>query len=331
MTLKERKLYRSGRRNPNGYLFNPYDYFKNRRRAKIITVIVIISLVFEFLCLIGVISWPKLLTSFGLVDSVKKQDSNFVIYYLDTGQGDCTLVICDEEVLMIDTSTTNQFHNIRKHLFSLEIDTIDYLLITHQHDDHFGSATKIINGYTVSNFMMPALSYGNSVDSFTYDDLINTISVNNINHQSISSGDSFMLGSAYVEILAPMKQDKDINNMSVVAKITYGNTSFLFTGDSDKEVEKQLIRSNIDVTADVLSVGHHGSKTSSTAAFLSAVNPDFAIISCGDDNNYGHPTSETLANLEEIGVYPYITSVNGDITLTSDGNNITLISQKPSY
>ncbi len=328
MTLKERKLYRSGKRNPNRYFFNPFDYFYNRRKAKIICVVIVISLIFEFLCLIGVTNWPQFLSTMNFVDSVKKQESNFVVYYLDTGQGDCTLIICDDEVMMIDSSTVNQFYNIRKHLFALEFDVIDYLLITHQHDDHLGSATKIINRYSVSNIMMPKLSYDNNVDSLSYDNLINTISSHNINHKSVSCGDSFMLGSALVEILAPMKQDNNINNMSVMTKITYGNTSFLFTGDSEKEIEKQLLRADIDVSADVLRVSHHGSKTSSIDNFLSAVNPEYAIISCGDDNNYGHPSDETLKNFEEMGMLPYITAIHGDITVTSDGNKVEVIPEK---
>ncbi len=117
MTLKERKIYRSGKRNPNGYLPNPFDYFYNRCRAKVICVIIIASFIFELLCLIGITSWPRFLSSLNLVDSVKQQDSNFVIYYLDVGQGDCTLVVCDDEVMMIDSSTVNQFSNIRKHLY----------------------------------------------------------------------------------------------------------------------------------------------------------------------------------------------------------------------
>ena len=328
MTLKERKLYRSGKRNPNGYWFNPFDYFYNRRRAKIVCVILIVSFIFEFLFLIGVTSWPQVLSTLNLIDSVKKQDSNFVVYYLDTGQGDCTLIICDDEVMMIDSSTTNQFYNIRKHLYTLEIDVIDYLLITHQHDDHLGSATKIINHYCVSNIMMPKLSYENNVDSLSYDNLINTISNYNISCKTVSGGDSFMLGSALVEILAPMKQDNNINNMSVVTKITYGNTSFLFTGDSEEEIEKQLLRADIDVSADVLRVSHHGSKTSSTDNFLSAVNPKYAIISCGDDNNYGHPSDVTLKKFEEMGMLPYITAIHGDITVTSDGNKVEVTSEK---
>ncbi len=331
MTLKERKLYKSGKRNTNGYWFNPFDYFYNRKRVKIVCVVLIISLIFEFLYIIGVTSWTDLLYASGFVDSVKKQDSDFVVYYFDAGQGDCTLVICDDEVMMIDSSTINQAYSIRNNLYMLGIDTIDYLLITHQHDDHMGSASKIINHYSVSNVLMPKLSNENNVDSLTYDNLIKTISNKNINAKAISSGDSFMLGSALIKILAPMKQDKNVNNMSIVLKITYGNTTFLFTGDSEKEVEKQLLREGIDVSADVLSVGHHGSKTSSTDDFLFAVNPQYAIISCGKGNNFGHPSGDTLIKFEKMDIIPYITSVNGNITVTSDGNVVTVTPQKTGF
>ena len=331
MTLKERKLYKSGKRNPNGYSFNPFDYFDNKRRVVIVCVLITISLFFNVLCLFGFTSWQKLLSDTNLVDSVKQQDSDFVVYFLDVGQGDCTIVICDGEVLLIDSGTVNQAYNIRTHLFMLEIDKIDYLLVTHQHDDHMGSAAEIINHYSVSNILMPELSYDNNVNSPTYDNLIKTISNNNINTKAVSYGDSFMLGSAYVEIIAPMKKDNNINNMSVVTKITYGNNSFLFTGDCEKDVEKQILREGVDVSADVISVAHHGSKTSSSNNFLSAVNPKYAIISCGIDNNYGHPSLETLEIFEDFGMFPYITSVHGDVTVTSDGNNVTVISEKTVF
>ena len=331
MTLKERKLYKSGKRNTNGYRFNPFDYFYNRKRAKIVCVVLIISLIFEILCIIGVTSWTDLLYTSGIVDGVKKQDSDFTVYFLDSGQGNCAIVVCDDKVMMIDSSTVNQAYNIRNNLYMLGIDTIDYLLITHQHDDHIGSASKIINHYSVSNILMPKLSIQNNVDSLTYDNLIKTISNKNINAKAISNGDSFMLGSALIEILAPMKQDKNINNMSVVLKITYGNTTFLFTGDSEKDVEKQLLREGVDVSADVLSVGHHGSKTSSTDNFLFSVNPQYAIISCGKGNNFGHPSGDTIMKFEKMDIIPFITSVNGDITVTSDGNNVTVTPQKTIF
>ncbi len=330
MTLKERKIYISGKRNPNGYIINPFDYFNNRRRAKIICIILVVGLIIDALCLFGITSWRNIFSFTGIADSVKQQDSNFVVYYLDAGQSDCSIVICDDEVLMIDSGTVNQVNNIRTNLSMLEIDTIDYLLITHQHDDHMGGAAEIINHYSVSNILMPKLSEDNAVISMTYDNLINAISENKVTPISISYGDSFMLGSALVEIFSPMKQYDNINNMSVVTKITYENTSFLFTGDSEKEIEKQLLRVGADISADVLKVGHHGSNTSSTDNFLSAVNPDYAIISSGFDNSFGHPNDNVIERFEKIGIIPYITSINGHITVTSDGNKVTVIPEEVS-
>ena len=123
MTLNERILYIKGKRNPDGYRFNPFDYIKNRKRAKIICLIIAVGFVFEVLCLCGVTSWQQILSATNVVDSVKKQDSGFAVYYLDVGQSDCTIVVCDDEVLMIDTGTFNQSYTIRTNLYMLEIDT----------------------------------------------------------------------------------------------------------------------------------------------------------------------------------------------------------------
>ncbi len=327
MTLKERKLYKSGKRNPNGYPFNPFDYVENRYKVKFICLIIIVGLFFELLTLFGITSWQKLLSATNLVDSVKPQNSNFSVYYLDVGQGDCTIVICDDKVLMIDTGTINQFNTLRTNLYMLEIDTIDYMLLTHPHDDHIGSASEIISHYNVSTILMPSISSENFVTSLTYDNLIEKISENNVTPKSVSYGESFMLGSAVVEILSPIKQDDNINNMSVVAKINYGSTSFLFTGDSEKETEKQILREKYDVSANVLKVSHHGSNTSSTDAFISAVNPEYVIISAGSDNNYGHPTLDNVDKFNDLGIKQFITSFDGNITVTSDGDNLSIISE----
>lgn len=328
MTLNERILYIKGKRNPDGYRFNPFDYIKNRKRAKIICLIIAVGFVFEVLCLCGVTSWQQILSATNVVDSVKKQDSSFTIYYLDVGQSDCTIVVCDDETLMIDTGTFNQSYTIRTNLYMLEIDTIDYMLITHPHDDHMGSATEIMEHYKVSNILMPSLSVKNNVTYLTYTNLLNTIVEKSINPISVDRGDSFMLGSAKVEFLAPIKQDDNINNMSVVTKITYGETTFLFPGDAEDDVEKQILRNNLDVSADVLKLGHHGSNTSSSDEFISRVNPDYVIVSSGSDNNYGHPTLNNIEKLEKLSIKQYFTSVNGHITVTSDGENITIITQK---
>lgn len=327
---KEKRIYKSGKRNPNRYLFNPFDYFKNRNKAKIISIIIVVGLIFDFVCLLGYTSWKDLFSITGIVDGVKRAESDFAVYFLDSGQSDCTIVICDNEVLMIDSGTVNQVYNIRTNLFTLDIDKIDYLLITHQHDDHMGGASQIIKNYDVTNILMPKLSETNAVNSLTYNDLITSIAENNVIPKAISYGDTFMLGSAFVEILSPMKQYENLNNMSAVVKITYGNTAFLFMGDCEKEVEKNLLRVSADLSANVLKVSHHGSKTSSTNKFLAAVNPEYAVISCGSDNSYGHPSGDTLKKFEEIAIIPYISSINGHIIVTSDGNSVTVLPEKPS-
>ena len=327
MTLKEKILYIKGKRNPDGYGFNPLDYTANRKRTVFICLVIVAGLILEILCLCGATSWQKIFSATNVVRSVKQQDSNFAVYYLDVGQSDCTIVICNDEVLMIDTGTINQLNTIKTNLYMLEIDTIDYMLITHPHEDHMGSASEIIKDYNVLNILMPSLTVENYVPSFTYNNLLNVISENNVNPETVSYGDSFMLGSAVVEIFAPINQDDNFNNLSVVAKITYGDTSFLFTGDAEEEVEKQILREKADVSADALKAGHHGSNTSSTDEFISAVNPRYVIFSSGSDNDYGHPTLNNIEKFEKMGVEQYVTSVDGHITVTSDGKKISVITE----
>ncbi len=328
MIKKEKQIYKSGRKNPDGYSLISFMSFKKKIIFIIFVFSVIFSLIISFLHITDIFSWNKLLSTTGFIEGVKRQDSNFVIYYLDVGQSDCTIIVCDDEVLVIDAGTVNQVHNIKESLFSLEIEEIDYLLVTHQHDDHMAGASKLIEKYDVNNIIMPRLSKINSVDTLTYQDLINNISNRCVNPIEVSAGDSFMLGSATVQILSPQKQDDNLNNMSIVLKVTYGETSFLFQGDSEDDVEKQLLRSGYDLSANILKVGHHGSNTSSTNSFLETVNPDYAIISCGYDNNYGHPNSFVIERLEGNNITPYITSINGNITAISNGKSITIITEK---
>ncbi len=328
MKKGELKLYKSGRKNPNGYIFTRYVFFNNRRTPVIISIILAFSLVMSILTFTNVFTWNQLFSQTGIVEGVKRQDSNFSVYYLDVGQSDCTIIICDDEVLLVDTGTLFQVHNIRESLFSLEISEIDYLLITHQHDDHMSGATKIIEEYNVKNIIMPKLSDINSVDSLTYQDLIKTISANNVNPMTAAAGDSFKIGSANVDILAPIKQDDNLNNMSIVFKITYFDTSFLFQGDAEADVEKQIIFSGANILADVIKIGHHGSNTSTSESYLQAVNPKYAVISAGIDNIYGHPSTPVVSRLLTNNIEPLLTSYYGDIIINSDGKEITIIKQK---
>lgn len=326
MTKNEKAIYKSGRKNENGY--PRFQLTKKQKKllayAVVITIIGVIVYILDFT---GVSSISEIKNVFGAIDGVKPVGSDFAVYYLDVGQSDCTIVICDDKVLMIDCGTYNQLNTIRQSIHSLEIDKIDYMLITHQHDDHMGSAVNLIEDLTVKNFIMPRLMQSNNVESKAYNVLINTFDSKKINKIPAQDCKSFMLGEALVEILAPTVQSNNLNNMSVVLKITYGDTEFLFQGDAESKIENDLLRSDYDIDVDVLKVGHHGSKTSSTDKYLDATSPQIAIISSGYGNNYGHPNGTILERFEQEGITAFSTFLNGDITVSSDGKIITVYTQ----
>ena len=326
MTKNEKTIYKSGRKNENGY--PRFHLTKKQKKFVAYTiVIVIIGIIVYTLDFLGIASISEIKNTLGAIDGVKPVDSDFAVYYLDVGQSDCTIVICDDEVLMIDCGTYNQLNTIRQSIHTLEIDRVDYMLITHQHDDHMGSAIDLLDDVSVENIIMPKLTQTNNVTSKTYNVLINTINNKNINKITAQDCKSFMLGEALVEILSPTVQSNNLNNMSVVLKITYGDTEFLFQGDAESKIENDLLRSDFDIDIDVLKTGHHGSKTSSTDKYLDVTSPQIAILSSGYGNNYGHPNKTVLDRLEQKGIFAFSTFLDGDIAVSSDGEAITVYTQ----
>ena len=326
MTNKEKIIYKSGRKNDNGY--PKFQFTKKQKKfVRYFALISIVALVVYVLDFSGIASVSEIKNYLGVIDGVSLVNSDFAIYYLDVGQSDCSIVVCDDEVLMIDCGTYNQLNVIRQSIHTLEIDEIDYMIVTHQHDDHMGSATDLINDLSVKNFIMPKLTQTNNVTSKAYNVLINTLDNKKITKIPAQNCKNFMLGRALVEILSPSVQNNNLNNMSVVLKITYGNTEFLFQGDAESKIENDLLRSDYDIDVDVLKIGHHGSKTSSTDKYLEATSPDIAIISSGYDNNYGHPNGTVLNRLENDNIKAFSTFLDGDIAVTSDGETITVYTQ----
>ncbi len=326
MTKSEKAIYKSGRKNKTAYHFNIFTK-KQRKLIAYILAFLIFAISVFLLEITDTISLNQIKNTFGAIDGVTPVDSDFAIYYLDVGQSDCTIVTCDDEVLMIDCGTLNQLNTIRQSLLSLDIKKIDYMVISHQHDDHMGSATKIINDYNVENLIMPRLTQSNNVTSKTYNVLINTINDKNITKIPAQDCKEFMIGEARVEILSPNSQSNNLNNMSVVLKITYGETEFLFQGDSESKIENDLMRADYDIDVDVLKIGHHGSKTSTSSKYLEATSPEIAVISSGYDNNYGHPNGEILKRLDGSEITTFITSLNDDIVISSNGKKISVNTQ----
>lgn len=244
------------------------------------------------------------------------------VTFIDVGQADSILIQNDNENMLIDAGNNEDGDKLVDYFTSLNIDNFKYVVGTHPHEDHIGGLDNIINNFNIDYIYMPDVVTTTS----TFESVIDSIDNKNMKITIPQIGDNITLGSACIEIIYTGTDSSDLNNTSIVLKLTYGNTSFLFTGDATSEVEKQIV--NKDIKADVLKVGHHGSKYSSTLDFLEAVDPKYAVISVGLGNSYGHPADTTINNLNKLGINIYRTDELGTIVITSDGNNIEVNNYK---
>lgn len=236
------------------------------------------------------------------------------VHFVDVGQADCNLILLPTgQTMLIDAGNNDDADFICNYLDNLGIEKIDYLIGTHPHEDHIGSLDVVINNYEIGNVYMP----DSEADTKTYRDVVATLEYNQIDPVLTSAGLVFYDdGIIKAEAVAPVKAYEDINNSSIVVRLTYKDASFLFTGDAEAESEKDI---TADISADVLSVGHHGSSTSTCDDFLMRVDPMYAIISCGKGNDYGHPHYEVLEKLEEEDITIYRTDHDGTLICTTKG------------
>ncbi|WP_409969856.1 ComEC/Rec2 family competence protein [Bengtsoniella intestinalis] len=250
------------------------------------------------------------------------EDSTFEIIFLDVGQADAALVSCDGEYMLIDGGNVADSNLIYSVLDKRGITELSIVVGTHAHEDHIGGLSGALNYATADTILCPVTTYdSNAFENFAYyADLNGGITVPSV-------GDEYTLGSADIDILA-VNSDTDANNTSIVLKITYGETSFLFTGDAEYEAEQVLLNSGTDLSSTVLKVGHHGSDTSTSYLFLREIMPQYAVISCGEGNSYGHPTDAVLSRLRDADVTLYRTDLQGDIICTSDGQTVTVTTDK---
>lgn len=262
---------------------------------------------------------------FGLVAAA---NAELEIHYLDVGQGDSTILLCDGKVLMIDGGLPEYSQFIYSYLHNtLSIGHIDYMISTHPHNDHSGGLSAALNACTVGIVYSPVFYY----EDLGFMTLRRVLESNNQNFTIPLPGNEIQLGEATVQFLAPRKLHSKMNDNSIVVKVVYGETSFLFMGDAELEEEFELIESGYDLNATVLRIGHHGSNSSSSDAFLEHVTPEYAVISVGADNTYGHPNQEVLSLLNSMGVKVYRTDQNGTVICTSDGTDVFFAAEKEIY
>lgn len=242
------------------------------------------------------------------------------ISYIDVGQGDSALIQVNGKNLLIDAGTNESTNKLISYLDKQNIKKLDYVVATHPHEDHIGGMDTVIKKYDIGEFYAPK----KLANTKTFESMMNALKSKNLKINVAKAGVNLDLGkNVKCEMIAPNADNyEDVNNYSAVIKITYGNSKFLFTGDAEKLSEKEILNKNYDISADVLKVGHHGSSSSSSKPFLDKVTPKIAIISCGKNNDYGHPHRETMNELTKRKIQVYRTDVDGTIVLRSDGNKI---------
>lgn len=255
-------------------------------------------------------------------DDIKEdlpKDSSFSVKFIDVGQADSALVECDGHYMLIDGGNKGDSSLIYSVLKNSDISHLDIVVATHAHEDHIGGLPGAFSYAHSDITLCPVTSY----ESDAFDDLLKSANKKGGGITVPSVGDTYYLGSAVVTILG-VNSGSETNDTSIVLKIQYGDTSFLFTGDAERTAEQVILNSGCDLSSTVLKVGHHGSDTSTTYPFLREIMPQYAVISVGDNNSYGLPSDDTLSRLNDADVTVYRTDLHGDIVFASDGKSVTV-------
>lgn len=306
---------------------------KSLFKALIIAVVVIIAAI-TFSDVLGlpdfIPTWEELYSHAGIDNDSSSivTDGDLQVHYIDVGQGDSILVSCDGENILIDGGDTYAADAILGYLKKQEITKLDYVIATHPHADHIGSLDDVMDEIETESIIMPKIKDSEVPTTKVYERLLDAIDENDVNVIAAKPGDSYDIGSGVMEILAPVDDYDDLNNYSVVSRFVYGETSFLFTGDAEKQAENDILNLGEDVKADVLKLGHHGSSTSTGESWLDAVDPKICVMSLGEGNDYGHPHEEVLQSMEDYNLDYFRTDLNGNIVIVSDGKNLSVTTDR---
>lgn len=256
---------------------------------------------------------------------VQKAEGILSVHIIDVGQADSILLQCNGENLLIDAGNNDDNILVYDYLQKQGVKTLQYAVGTHAHEDHIGGLDYIIEKFTVETLLLPMQEQ----QTKTYQDVLDAADKKQLSVTRAKSGDSFSLGNCKVEVFGPVREDyKDLNDSSIVLKVTNGENAFLFTGDLSRDGEADIIEQAYDLRADVLKVGHHGSESSSSYVFLREIMPKYAVLSVGENNDYGHPHESVMSRLNDVGAAVYRTDTQGSILIESDGETISFYTQQ---
>lgn len=251
------------------------------------------------------------------------------VHFLDVGQAESILIKGPEANVLIDAGEKNNGDQVVRYLKQNDVTRLDYVIATHPHADHIGGMDTVLDVMRVETIIMPNLPDELVPTTQTYTDLLLAIEKNGAKPVYATPGNTCDLGGgSELTIFGPGAEYADLNNMSVMCRLEYGDTSFFFTGDAEAAAEGGALDYSRGVTSDVLSVGHHGSNTSSSEEFLDAVSPRIAVISCGTDNSYGHPHREVIEALTARNARILRTDLNGTVVIESNGKRLSVTTER---
>lgn len=249
--------------------------------------------------------------------TLKEDTNNLKVYFIDVGQGDCILIEKNNKYALIDAGNNRDGKKLVNYFKELGITSFKYVIGTHPHEDHIGGMDDIIKNFNIEHYLMPDLT----IPTPTFEEVLKQLEIKNIKYEVPEINSKFKLGDAKFTTIFLDKNEEDLNNSSIVLKLTYKNVSYLFMADAEKSVEAKIL--DKDIKSDVLKVSHHGTKYATTNEFLNVVKPTYSVISVGKNNDYGLPKQEILNRLRNKGIKVYRTDTKGTIISTTDGEGIS--------
>lgn len=292
---------------------------KRKGKPSILTIVILVVI-----ALLGVKE-----TGLVNIDNTKLTNSNLdgevYVHFIDVGQGSSTLIQQGKNGILVDSGLSDYGDTVSDFIKTCGVTNLEYVIATHPHDDHIGSLPQVMDDFTVGKIIMPELEEFNTPTTRVYERLVDYIIDNEIDVYAAEFGDIYEMDDVKLQILGPVEQVKDLNDMSVICKVYTGESSFMLLGDAEKEELSSVYEYNykygIDFESDVLLMGHHGSSTSIYKPFLNVVGAETAVISCGRNNSYNHPHKEALDYCKQNNIAIVRTDLEGTISYkcTSDG------------
>ena len=306
--------------------------FKNKDVKKIAgSIFLLLTLIVSIFLSYGNIenfNWRNIFDKSGVSNvTTQTYDAEMQVHFLDVGKADCAYIKCGDKHILIDAADVETNNNVVEYLKRQCVPKFDLVVVSHPHRDHIGQMDKVINEFEIDRFIIPEISDEIIPTSVTYEKMLKSLINCKVNVQHVTKGKNFLIGDMKIEIFGPINEYDNLNNNSIVSKITYGNVGFLFTGDAEKQEEADIINSGVDLKSTILKVAHHGSNTSSTQKFLGKILPEYAVISVGPDRS-SLPKDPVLERLRKFGIKIYRTDLNGNIIFLTDGGKIDIVKER---